>query len=581
MAAPQAPAHLPRSRHINRWTLVFVLAMLSLIVIAALLGLFGYRDIANLQKPQDDAGWTIFQMGFEHERLLLAAETGASEQELRLRGDIYLSRVFLLRDAPMLAETRDKMNDQQLQQLFSTAQVTDDLIDKVNLPGGREALLTELRRDAKPVRELMIDMANLNRQLQNQDRTRRTQSLLFYLAALETLMVALLGLGVLVLRTTSKLNDANRAVAAQLETQDAILRSVDDVIIGLCTCGEVLYSNPRAVELLGPSARSGGKFVGSGPEATPLAAAVRPLIDDELDRKDREQGYATRQITLETPDGPRHYMLHRYREMANKNRHCADSSLIISISDVTAAEEAKQRRDEYDARIGEMSRLLAYAAISGGIVHEISQPLAAIRNYVYALKVSLNLRPDTEEQRAVAEHLGVEVDRAIEVVRNVRRMGPQDPQDPGICDIREAIDHSVRLVTLGRNPPPPILIEQKDEDIWVKGSLPLVGQVIVNLVKNALSASSAAGHPGATITVTARDGFAHIDVADYGTGVSEDAARTIFMPFSKSARGGMGLGLAICQRIASTLGGSLSWKNSDAGGAVFTFTVPLEEEDKQ
>ena len=41
-------------------------------------------------------------MGFEHERLLLAAETGASEAELRLRGDIYLSRVFLLRDAPML-----------------------------------------------------------------------------------------------------------------------------------------------------------------------------------------------------------------------------------------------------------------------------------------------------------------------------------------------------------------------------------------------------------------------------------------------------------------------------------------------
>jgi K+-sensing histidine kinase KdpD len=43
----------------------------------------------------------------------------------------------------------------------------------------------------------------------------------------------------------------------------------------------------------------------------------------------------------------------------------------------------------------------------------------------------------------------------------------------------------------------------------------------------------------------------------------------------------MGLGLAICQRIASTLGGSLSWKNSEAGGAVFTFTVPLEEEDKK
>ena len=104
---------------------------------------------------------------------------------------------------------------------------------------------------------------------------------------------------------------------------------------------------------------------------------------------------------------------------------------------------------EYDARLGEASRLLAYAAMSGGIVHEISQPLAAIRNYVYALKVSLSLRQASEEHRAIADHLGEEVDRAIEVVRNVRRMGPQEPQDSGVCDIHEAIAHSVRLVTLG------------------------------------------------------------------------------------------------------------------------------------
>ncbi|WP_374331309.1 sensor histidine kinase [Aestuariivirga sp.] len=578
MTAPQLPAHAPRNSTFNRWTVAFVFAMLALIVIAALLGLFGYRDLNDLQRQQDDAGWTIFQMGFEHERLLLAAETGASEAEIRLRGDIYLSRVFLLRDAPMLATVREAMNEQQLLQLFTSAQNTDDLIDKAGTTAGRDALLAQLRQDARPVRELMIDMSNLNRQLQNQDRTRRTQSLLFYLAALESLMLALLGLGVLVLRTTAKLNAANLAVAEQLETQEAILRSVDDVIIGLCPCGEVLYSNPRAVELLGPSARSGSVLDTMGEGATPLTAEVKSLADTP-DPSDK--GYVTRKVSLDMPEGQRHYLMHKYREISAKTRHCADTSLIISISDVTLAEEASQRRDEYDARIGEMSRLLAYAAISGGIVHEISQPLAAIRNYVYALKVSLKLRPDTEEQRVVADHLGVEVDRAIEVVRNVRRMGPQDPHDPGICDIREAIDHSMRLVTLGRNPPPPIAIDQRDKDIWVKGSLPLIGQVIVNLLKNALSASAAAGRPGASIRVSAENGFALIEVVDYGSGVSEDAAKTIFTPFSKSARGGMGLGLAICQRIASTLGGSLSWKNSDSGGAVFTFTVPLEEEDQK
>ena len=552
--------------------------MAVLVAVAAMLGVFGYSDLLDLEKPQEDAGWTIFQMGFEHQRLQLATEEGESEAQLRLRGDLYLSRVILLRDAPMLEPLREAMNDQALLNLFASAQHTDQLIDKATTPEGRQKLVDELRADAKPVRELMMDMSNLNRKLQNEGRTRRTQSLLFYLAALEALMLALLGLGILVLRTTAKLKDANQSVAEKLETQDAILRSVDDVIIGLCPCGEVLYSNPRAVELLGPSARAGGELAASGEGATPLAAEVRAFVESQP-LPDKSLSFASRKSSVNMVDGQHHFLMRKYRELSRKSRHCSETTVIVTIADVTAVEDANQKRDEYDARIGEMSRLLAYAAISGGIVHEISQPLAAIRNYVYALKVSLNLRPDTEEQRSVADHLGVEVDRAIEVVRNVRRMGPQDPHDPGLCDIREAIDHSIRLVTLGRNPPPTITIDQRQDEVWVKGSLPLIGQVIVNLLKNALSASAAAGRPGAAVTVLAEDGFARIEVADFGSGVSEDAAKTIFTPFSKSARGGMGLGLAICQRIASTLGGSLSWKNSESGGAIFTFTVPLDEED--
>jgi len=577
LADPQ-PALPPRSSRFNRWTIALVLTMAVLVAVAAMLGVFGYSDLLDLEKPQEDAGWTIFQMGFEHQRLQLATEEGESEAQLRLRGDLYLSRVILLRDAPMLEPLREAMNDQALLNLFASAQHTDQLIDKATTPEGRQKLVDELRADAKPVRELMMDMSNLNRKLQNEGRTRRTQSLLFYLAALEALMLALLGLGILVLRTTAKLKDANQSVAEKLETQDAILRSVDDVIIGLCPCGEVLYSNPRAVELLGPSARAGGELAASGEGATPLATEVRAFVESQP-LPDKSLSFASRKSSVNMVDGQHHFLMRKYRELSRKSRHCSETTVIVTIADVTAVEDANQKRDEYDARIGEMSRLLAYAAISGGIVHEISQPLAAIRNYVYALKVSLNLRPDTEEQRSVADHLGVEVDRAIEVVRNVRRMGPQDPHDPGLCDIREAIDHSIRLVTLGRNPPPTITIDQRQDEVWVKGSLPLIGQVIVNLLKNALSASAAAGRPGAAVTVLAEDGFARIEVADFGSGVSEDAAKTIFTPFSKSARGGMGLGLAICQRIASTLGGSLSWKNSESGGAIFTFTVPLDEED--
>ena len=109
----------------------------------------------------------------------------------------------------------------------------------------------------------------------------------------------------------------------------------------------------------------------------------------------------------------------------------------------------------------------------------------------------------------------------------------------------------------------------------ISGSLPIIGQVVVNLLKNALSASAAAGRAGAEVDVKVDGGIAEIALADLGTGVSEDAAKSMFAPFTKSSRGGMGLGLSICERIATSLGGSLSWENSGNAGAVFRFRVPL------
>jgi C4-dicarboxylate-specific signal transduction histidine kinase len=80
------------------------------------------------------------------------------------------------------------------------------------------------------------------------------------------------------------------------------------------------------------------------------------------------------------------------------------------------------------------------------------------------------------------------------------------------------------------------------------------------------------------VSIITRGDIAAIEVADFGRGVAPEVAETLFSPFSKSSHRGMGLGLAICQRIATTLGGSLSWRNQEAGGAVFTFTIPLATE---
>jgi C4-dicarboxylate-specific signal transduction histidine kinase len=396
---------------------------------------------------------------------------------------------------------------------------------------------------------------------------------------LEVLTLALLGLSILVFRVTRRLRETGRELAQQLATQDAILNSVDSAIIGIGSRGSVLYSNPIAVALLGAWAARGTQL-SCDEEVHGLAGDMKALVCDA-----RAGGGASsvRKVQHAAEGRTRHYVIRAShtptRDAAEEDARSPESTAhIVTVTDVTEAEEAALQRDEYDVRLGEASRLLAYAAISGGIVHEISQPLAAIRNYVYALKVSFNIRHVSAEYRAIADHLGEEVDRAIEVVRNVRNLGPANLQDGGVCDVQEVLAHSVRLATLGCSPSPPVIVCDGGSRALIAGSLPMVGQVIVNLLRNALSASSDAGRTGAEVAVRFHDHQAMILVADHGHGVSPEAAKSMFQPFSKSTRGGMGLGLAICQRIATSLGGSLSWENRQGGGAVFKFTVPLAKE---
>lgn len=564
-----------QERMLGGWGSAIVIFMFSLIAMAAVIGLLGYQELRDIEAPRHDASWTIQKLDLEHNRLVYALETNAAPDEIKLRGEIYLNQVAVIRDAPALEQVRRGLSKDKFQVLLDTAETTSNLLPNVADPAVREELRQRLRWDAEFVREFTIGMISVERSQQIAERSSSTHSLLIYMIILELLVVALIVPALLMMRIAERLQTAEVDLASQIATQNAILNTADDAILGLDPQGRVLYSNQRALALLGPAAERGAAVTEEGQRD----GLLRPLAELASTREppDRESTPVTRRADVEGPDGIRHYLLRRFPGDSDGTGSHGVSAL-VTIVDVTEEQEAALRREEYDARLAEIGRLLAYAAISGGIVHEISQPLAAIRNYAYALKVSFKLHNASEEQIMIADNLGQEIDRAVEVVRNVRRLGPQDTDESGVCDVREAIEHAVRLVTMGNNPPPPITVIAEERSLWVNGSLPLVGQVLVNLLKNALSASAAAGRPGAEVTVAARNDAAEIVVIDYGDGVSEDAASSLFAPFSKSARGGMGLGLAICQRIASTLGGSLSWRNRENSGAVFTFSVPLAEE---
>ncbi len=142
--------------------------------------------------------------------------------------------------------------------------------------------------------------------------------------------------------------------------------------------------------------------------------------------------------------------------------------------------------------------------------------------------------------------------------------------------VEEAVQH-VRRKTGNHT----LRVVQEDDLLLVRADAKLVVQVISNILDNAVKYTP----PGSSITVTTdrEDNIARIRIADTGNGISPDEKEHIFEKFycgnQKIAdnRRSLGLGLYLCKVIVEAHGGTISVSDNQPHGAVFCFTLPLEE----
>ena len=103
-------------------------------------------------------------------------------------------------------------------------------------------------------------------------------------------------------------------------------------------------------------------------------------------------------------------------------------------------------------------------------------------------------------------------------------------------------------------------------------------QVIANLISNAVKFSP----QGETVTIDAvvHEGVVRFSVNDRGPGIPDEFHDRIFQHFTQAdssdtrQKGGTGLGLSISKAIVENMGGSIGYKNEDAGGTTFFFSLP-------
>jgi two-component system, LuxR family, sensor kinase FixL len=170
--------------------------------------------------------------------------------------------------------------------------------------------------------------------------------------------------------------------------------------------------------------------------------------------------------------------------------------------------------------------------------------------------------------------------RAGEIIRHLREFVTRGETDKGPEDIKKLVEEAGALALVGsRERGVRSEFDFSPSTDLVLADRVQIQQVVINLMRNAIEAMKDTPRRELVVRTTRNDGqLMTIEVADTGSGISDEVAGRLFQPFVTSKPGGMGIGLSISRRIIQSHGGDLTYRRNDAGGATFTFTLPTVED---
>ncbi|KRC09995.1 histidine kinase [Hydrogenophaga sp. Root209] len=257
----------------------------------------------------------------------------------------------------------------------------------------------------------------------------------------------------------------------------------------------------------------------------------------------------------------------------------AVAALLAAVRHLQRQRMARRRAEEL-LRLGQVARLNTLGELAAGMAHELNQPLTAVlANTQAAQRLLDDDPPELATARAAMAQAAAQARRAAEVVGRLRR-AVERPDSAGQRQSVDAVDAVRRALHLlepecQRRGVAPALDGAPALDVMADPVA--LDQIVHNLIVNALQALEQVPAAQRRLTLTLRtvDGLGELAVADNGPGIAPEVLPRLFEPFFSTREGGLGLGLSLCETLASSMGGSLSAANATTGGAVFRLRLPL------
>ncbi len=242
--------------------------------------------------------------------------------------------------------------------------------------------------------------------------------------------------------------------------------------------------------------------------------------------------------------------------------------------------EKLREREALEKRLNEAEHLSRVGQLASGIAHEIRNPLNYISLAIDHLKNEVVDRcPDrTEEVSVLTDKIKEEVRRANYMVVNFMNYGRPLKLRKVTVSFDELMERTLSVLNERLAEQKVSVTQQVAVDFPLLNIDPeLMRNCITNFITNAAQAMPEGGTISVKAEKDAEPGWTRISFADTGNGISAEDMEKIFQPYFTTKDLGIGLGLAITERIVKAHDGKILVESKLGEGTTFTVRLPMGE----
>lgn len=233
---------------------------------------------------------------------------------------------------------------------------------------------------------------------------------------------------------------------------------------------------------------------------------------------------------------------------------------------VVAAQEITEH-ERQQRELGRVRRMAEIGQMTAAIAHEIRNPLTGIRSAAQMIRQHPEVGAEFSD---LIEEEAMKLNSLCDEFLEFARPFQLNLNSVSLSGVVESVVRLIGAQSGELGVEVELTIEEAGGELMLDGRR--IGQVVHNLVRNAIEASS----PGQKVLVKVGEG--RFEVEDYGGGMDEETVEKLFSPFFTTKADGTGLGLCTSRKIVDAHGGDMVVRSELGVGT--TFTVRLDREQK-